>query len=92
MTVRTNKMKLYRVVLIISVSYPTQTIYIKANSREHALNMALLHEGRIVDDFKTILVTPLDEISIDCESFKNMDHNDGEFVFDCDNLTSYKKS
>lgn len=84
-------MQMYRVILSVSVSHLTQTIYIKANSREHALNMALLHEGCTVDDFNTILVTPLDLISIDCDSVKNMDHNDDEFVFDCDQLKSFKK-
>lgn len=91
MTVRTNKMQLYRVILSISVSYPTQTIYVKANSREHALNMALLHEGRTVDVFNTILVTPLDEISIESKVSNTSDHNDGEFVFEYDHLKSFKK-
>ena len=84
-------MNIYRVILSISVSHPTKMIYVKANSREHALNTALLHEGCIVNDFNTILVTPLDLISIDDESFKDMDHNDDEFVFECDQLKSYKK-
>lgn len=84
-------MQMYRVILSVSVSHLTQTIYVKANSREHALNMALLHEGRTIDNFNTILVTPIDLISIDGESFKHMDHNDSEFVFDCDQLKSFKK-
>lgn len=84
-------MQLYRVILSISVSYPTQTIYVKANSREHALNMALLNEERSVDEFNTILVTPLDEISIDSSVYESSDHNDGEFVFDHDQLKSFKK-
>ena len=84
-------MQLYRVILSISVSYPTQTIYVKANSREHALNMALLNEGRSVDEFNTILVTPLDEISIDSSVYELSDHNDEEFVFDHDQLKSFKK-
>lgn len=84
-------MQLYRVILSISVSYPTQTIYVKANSREHALNMALLNEGCSVDEFNTILVTPLDEISIDSSVYELSDHNDEEFVFDHDQLKSFKK-
>lgn len=85
------KMQMYRVILSVSVSHPTQTIYIKANSREHALNMALLNEERSVDEFNTILVTPLDEISIDSSVYESSDHNDDEFVFDCDQLKSFKK-
>lgn len=84
-------MQLYRVILSISASYQTQTIHVKANSREHALNMALLNEERSVDEFNTILVTPLDEISIDSSVYESSDHNDGEFVFDHDQLKSFKK-
>lgn len=84
-------MQLYRVILSVSVSYPTQTMYIKANSREHALNIALLHEGCTINEFNTILVTPLDQISIDSSVYELSDHNDNEFVFDHDQLKSFKK-